>query len=183
MEARPAASKVPVVLCTEHRILRGDLHQRFPMRLSDQMNQTEEEFVVLERVHAVELTRLEQGVASGGLWIVPRSEILLLHEAPSSAAQPRPAGSAIDYVPKRPVPIQAYVGPFFLRGQLNLVDSVDLMACLTMTRTPFFALTAVTVSIPARPDLGPVQCPFLLASRSRLVVSGEDVTTGTSEQD
>jgi len=162
---------VPVVIYLPFQILKGSLYRPAPIRLSDRINLVEDNFLTLSKPRIIDLGRQQlEPVPAEGPWFVYRGEILMIHEVPSAGAPPQVAGSPEERVPKRPIQINAYVGPFSVQGNLYVSEYSDLEAFLNRTSLEFLPMTSATITLPARTDLGVISVPFVLVNRSRLAI-------------
>lgn len=176
MDENPSAgetkARLDVILYTSLRMVSGLLHLPPSVRLSDRMNDPEDDFLRVEDPCIIDLQKgLLAPVAVGEPWFVHRQEVLVLHEVSSYNAEPRIVGTPEKRVPKRAVPIDAYVGPFRVRGDLHVSPDSDIATHLNRKVGAFFPMTSVQISLPTREDLDIIQAPFALINRNRLVIT------------
>jgi hypothetical protein len=161
-----------VILYTSFRIVSGVLSLPRSTRLSDRMNDPEDDFLCITDHWIIDLQKGPLApVSVGEPWFVHRQEIMLLHQVSSSQAEPSTMGTPEKRVPKRAVPIDAYVGPFRVRGDLYVSPDSDIATLLNHRVGAFFPMTSVQISLPTREDMDVVQAPFALINRNRLIIT------------
>lgn len=162
-----------ISIYTADWIVTGVLALTTPIRLSDFLNTSTDDFLLLQEARVFDLAgqRLENAL-QGELWLVHRQEILILHEAPSAQQAPR-EGRTDQRVEKHPRPILAYLGPYRLEGTIYLPKYASLDGYLNGMAETFLSLTAVSISLPGREDPWIVQTPFALVRKTRLFARSE----------
>jgi len=162
---------VAVVIYLPFQILKGAIHRPGPIRLTDRINSIEDDFLTLHEPRVIDLAKQQlEPVPVPGPWFVYLQQVLIIHETPSAGPPTAAAGRPEERVPKLPAPVQAYVGPFRVQGDMYVSEYSDADAYLNRTSMAFIPLTSVLITLPSRSDLGVISMPFVLVNRSRLVI-------------
>jgi hypothetical protein len=168
----PGAGRVglTVVVYTAWNAVTGVVHPRGIARLSDTFNNWDDAFVPLESARFVDPASGQAEAQVQGTLLVPRHEILLIHEVSSGAAPSQPGGDEEMHVQKQVLFVQARLGPYRADGTMYLPQYATLQSYLNRAEETFLPLTNATIvsTVGERPH--EVRAAFVLACRSRLLI-------------
>jgi hypothetical protein len=167
----PGAGRVglTVVAYTAWNAVSGVVYPRGIARLSDTFNNWADAFIPLEAARFVDPASGQAQAQAQGTLLLPRHEILLLHEAAADAGSPQ-GGAEEMRVQKQVLFVQARLGPYRVGGTLYLPQYATLLSYLNRAEEVFLPLTNATIvsTVGERPR--EVRIPFVLVCRSRLLV-------------
>lgn len=159
-----------LVVYTAWNAVTGVVYPRGGARLSDMFNYWEDTFIPIEAAHFVDPASGQAEAQAQGTVLLPREEILLLHEVPSTAVPSQSSGAEEMRIQKHAMPVQARLGPYRVDGILYLPQFANLVNYLNRAEGAFLPLTDATIVSTVGEHPRQVHAPFVLVSRGHLVV-------------
>jgi hypothetical protein len=159
-----------VVVYTAWNIITGVVYPRGIARLSDASNNWEDMFVPLEDARFIDPASGQAEPQSRGTLLLPRNEILLLHEVPAGDA-PQRGGDEDMRVQKQVLLVQTRIGPYRVDGTLYVPQYSTLSSHLNRGGETFVPLTEATIVLPAGERPRQVHVPFVLICHGCILVN------------
>ena len=167
-EARQAG--LTVIAYTAWTIAAGVVRPRGIARISDVFNNWDETFIPLEDGRLVDPATGQVESQSRGTLLLPRQEILLVHEVSAADEPSQRAGVEDMRVQKQTLLVRVGLGPYAVQGSLYLPQFSTLANYLNHSEQTFLPLTSALISLTAGERLREVRVPFVLVCRGCLLI-------------
>ncbi|HLC30133.1 MAG TPA: cyclic nucleotide-binding domain-containing protein [Dehalococcoidia bacterium] len=162
--APPQTVSIDCVIYTYNTRMRGQTRSTYE-RVSDLLNASEPEFLLLQDVTVHPLSSLEDEQLSAASLLIRKSNVILVLQPPDVPRQESHSSPLPDQATRIPRQATLEAGPFTIKGTLQLLPGHDPLEHVRESQSPFLEVSNATITYTPAPSAH-VETPLVLVNRS-----------------